>query len=106
MGLELWAIDLGKRSFHIHGIDAGGVILSRKISRAKLAEGVEKLAPTIIAMKACANAHYWAWRWLAAVRRNRLPSGAIATGTIAPLSTTAFGNSCRCHVNSRLLFTL
>jgi hypothetical protein len=29
----------------------------------------------------------------------------ISTGTIVPLSTTAFGNSCRRHLNSWLLFT-
>jgi hypothetical protein len=40
------------------------------------------------------------------VRRDRPPSsGAISTGTIAPLSTTAFGNSCRRYLNSWLLFT-
>jgi hypothetical protein len=39
------------------------------------------------------------------LRLVRLPSGAIATGTIAPLSTTAFGNSSRRHLNSWLLFT-
>jgi hypothetical protein len=36
MSLDLLAIDLGKQSFHIHGIDSDGVIISRKISRAKL----------------------------------------------------------------------
>jgi hypothetical protein len=36
MALELLAIDLGKRAFHIYGIDTDGVILSRKVSRAKL----------------------------------------------------------------------
>ena len=30
MALELLAIDLGKRAFHIYGIDTDGVILSRK----------------------------------------------------------------------------
>src|SRR5690349_7705770 len=40
MALELLAIDLGKRAFHIYGIDTDGVILSRKVSRAKLAEVV------------------------------------------------------------------
>src|SRR5215472_993096 len=38
-------------------------------------------------------------------RRGRSPSGPISTGTIVPLSTTAFGNSCRRHLNSWLLFT-
>ena len=38
------------------------------------------------------------------VRCGRSLSGAISTGTIAPLSTAAFGNSCRRHRNSWLLF--
>jgi hypothetical protein len=57
MSLELLAIDLGKRSFHIHGIDSDGVIISRKISRAKLIGAIEELAPAVIAMEACASAH-------------------------------------------------
>jgi transposase len=72
MSLELLAIDLGKRSFHIYGIDSDGVILSRKVSRAKLAEVVGDLAPTAIAMEACASAHYWGQCWLAAGREVRL----------------------------------
>src|SRR6516164_8491978 len=59
MALELLAIDLGKRAFHIYGIDTDGVILSRKVSPAKLTEVVGNLAPTAIAMEACASAHYW-----------------------------------------------
>ena len=66
MTLELLAIDLGKRSFHVYGIDTDGVILSQKVSRAKLAEVVGHLAPKAIAMEACASAHYWARCWLAA----------------------------------------
>ena len=72
MALELLAIDLGKRSFHIYGIDTDGVILSRKVSRAKLAEVVGDLGPTAIAMEACASAHYWARCWLTAGREVRL----------------------------------
>src|ERR1700730_8915728 len=66
MSLELLAIDLGKRSFHLYGIDTDGVILSRKVSRVKLAEVVGNLAPTAIAMEACASAHHWGRCWLAA----------------------------------------
>src|SRR6516162_3070159 len=72
MALEFLAIDLGKRAFHIYGIDTDGVILSRKVSRAKLAEVVGNLAPTAIAMEACASAHYWARCWLAAGCQVRL----------------------------------
>ncbi len=66
MSLELLAIDLGKRSFHLYGIDTDGVILSRKVSRTKLTEAVGNLAPTAIAMEACASAHHWGRCWLAA----------------------------------------
>jgi transposase len=72
MSLQLLAIDLGKRSFHIYGIDSDGVILSKKVSRAKLAEVVGNLAPTTIAMEAGASAHYWGRCWLAAGREVRL----------------------------------
>src|SRR6516165_2889393 len=72
MSLELLAIDLGKRSFHLYGIDTDGVILSQKVSRAKLAEVVANLAPTVIAMEACASAHHWGRCWLAAGRKVRL----------------------------------
>jgi transposase len=72
MPMELLAIDLGKRSFHLYGIDTDGVILSRKVSRAKLTEAVGNLAPKTVAMEACASAHYWARCWLAAGREVRL----------------------------------
>jgi len=72
MALELLAIDLGKRSFHLYGIDTDGVIVSKKVSRAKLAEVVDEIAPATIAMEACASAHHWARCWLAAGREVRL----------------------------------
>lgn len=56
MSLELLAVDLGKRSFHIHGIDIDGMIISRKTSRFKLIETIKELAQQTIAMEACAIA--------------------------------------------------
>jgi len=70
--IDLLAIDLGKRSFHIHGIDRDGVVVSRKVSRAKLWETVEAFAPATVAMEACASAHYWGRRFLDAGRGVRL----------------------------------
>src|ERR1700691_2399250 len=65
MSLKLLAVDLGKRSFHCHGIDSDGVILSRKVSRSKLLETIKDLAPETVAMEACASAHFWGRRFLA-----------------------------------------
>jgi transposase len=72
MALELLAIDLGKQSFHLYGVDSDGVILSRKVSRTKLAEAVDGIAPATVAMEACASAHYWARCWVATDRKVRL----------------------------------
>ena len=68
MSLELLAIDLGKRSFHLYGVDRDGLIISRKTGRSKLIETVEELDPETIAMEACASAHYWGRRFVAAGR--------------------------------------
>jgi transposase len=72
MSFRLLAIDLGKQSFHIHGIDTDGVVVSRKVSRAKLADVITDLGPEAIAMEACAGAHYWGRRFLANGHQVRL----------------------------------
>jgi transposase len=66
------AIDLAKHSFHVHGIDINGQVISRRVGRAKLLAVVENLAPKIVAMEACATAHYWARAFLAHGREVRL----------------------------------
>lgn len=70
--MQLLAIDLGKRSFHLHGIDDAGVVVSRRVGRAKLESVVEDLDPSMIAMEACATAHHWARTFEAAGRTVRL----------------------------------
>ena len=71
MSLDLLAIDLGKQSFHTHDIDIDGVIISRK-SSAKVIRAIAELAPAVIAMEACASAHYWGRRFLATDHQIRL----------------------------------
>ena len=56
--MQLLAIDLGKRSFHIHGITDDGEVISKKVSRAKLEAAVLELAPESLAMEACASAYH------------------------------------------------
>ena len=63
MSFELVAIDLGKQSFHLHGVSSDGVVLSRKIGRANLFAAISELAPTRIAMEACPSAHHWGRRF-------------------------------------------
>ena len=61
--MQLLAIDLGKQSFHIHGISDDGEVVSRKITRSKLEATVQELSPGTIAMEACASAHHWGRRF-------------------------------------------
>jgi transposase len=72
MSLKLLAIDLGKLSFHVHGITADGTIVSRKISRGKLSQLVSDLDREIVAMEACGGAHHWGREFVSAGRQVRL----------------------------------
>lgn len=54
------AIDLAKNVFQLHGVDTRGVCqLRRRLRRAQLLSFVARLPSCLIAMEACASAHYW-----------------------------------------------
>ena len=54
-------LDIAKHVFQVHGADAAGHVLFRKrITRTKLIGFLATQAPCIVAMEACAGAHYWA----------------------------------------------
>ena len=59
--LAIIGIDLAKRVFHVHGAAADGTVLFRKkLSRSKVLPFFSGQLPCIVAMEACASAHYWA----------------------------------------------
>ena len=52
-------IDLGKTSFHLVGLDAGGrVVVKKKFSRSQLVAYMANLEATLVGMEACAGAHF------------------------------------------------
>ena len=54
-------LDIAKHVFQAHGSDAAGQVLFRKrIARGKLIGFLAAQSPCIVAMEACAGAHYWA----------------------------------------------
>ncbi len=54
-------LDLAKKVFQIHAVDASGaVVLRRALRRGKVLEFFAKLPPCLIGIEACATAHYWA----------------------------------------------
>ena len=61
--IKLVAIDLAKRCYQVGAFDQHGKLLhNRKYSPAKFALAMQQLEPTIVAMEACAAAHYWGRR--------------------------------------------
>src|SRR5215204_5737398 len=64
MTVAVLGVDLAKRVFQLHGVDARGrPVVSRRVSRAKLAGALVQLAPRVVAMEACCGAHYWGRRF-------------------------------------------
>ena len=54
-------LDIAKHVFQLHGADGAGHVLFRKrITRAKLLGFLAAQTRCVVAMEACAGAHYWA----------------------------------------------
>jgi transposase len=54
-------IDVAKRVFPLHGVDARGhVVLRKRVSRGKLRETIAQHPACLIGMEACGSGHYWA----------------------------------------------
>ncbi len=59
--ISIIGLDLAKQVFQVHGARVdGSVILRKKLTRGQLLAFFSKLPPCIVAMEACATAHYWA----------------------------------------------
>jgi len=54
-------LDIAKTVFQVHGVDAGGVVVVRRVlRRSQLVAWFGKLRPCLVGMEACGTAHYWA----------------------------------------------
>jgi transposase len=53
-------LDLGKRVFQVHGVDAAGaVVLRRQLKRRQMVAFFTKVPSCLIGLEACGTAHYW-----------------------------------------------
>jgi transposase len=54
-------LDLAKRVFQVHGVDAAGAtVVRKKLRRSEVIVFFAQLPPCRIGLEACATAHYWA----------------------------------------------
>ena len=59
-------LDIAKRVFQLHGVDAAGrVVVRRKLRRDDVLVVFDQLPPCLISMEACATAHRWARQLMA-----------------------------------------
>lgn len=62
--VAILGIDLAKRVFALHGVDASGATAMKKVvSRSELTLIVAKLPPCLIGLESCSGAHEWARRF-------------------------------------------
>jgi hypothetical protein len=53
-------LDLAKRVFQVHAVDAKGeIVVARKLTRGQLIPFFAELPPCVVAMEACSSAHHW-----------------------------------------------
>ena len=58
--ISIVGVDLAKNVFQLHAATAeGAVVFRRKVGRSQFAALMAKLPPCIVAMEACATAHFW-----------------------------------------------
>ena len=58
--ITIIGIDLAKRFFQLHGATADGQpMLRKKVSRSQLLSFLARQSRAVVAMEACATAHYW-----------------------------------------------
>lgn len=61
MEITTIGLDLAKNFFHIHGVDATGVVVVRKaLRRRQMLPFFSRLSPCLVGMEACGTSHYWA----------------------------------------------
>lgn len=61
MKISTIGLDIAKRVFHVHGVDAEGCsVLRRKLRRSEVLRFFAKLEPCVVGIEACGAAHFWA----------------------------------------------
>src|SRR5499425_228148 len=61
MEITTVGLDIAKRVFQLHGIDAAGkAVLRRKLQRSEVLAFFKALPPCLVGIEACGTAHYWA----------------------------------------------
>jgi transposase len=73
MEITTIGLDLAKRVFQVHAVDAaGGVVVRKAVRRAQVLPFFAKLPPCLVGMEACGTSHHWARELMRLGHRVRL----------------------------------
>lgn len=53
-------LDIAKHAFQVHGVDASGSVVRRKLRHSEVLAFFEQAEPCLVGIEACATAHRWA----------------------------------------------
>src|SRR6516225_7405643 len=60
MEITTVGLDIAKRVFQLHGVDAAGkAVLRRKLQRSEVLAFFKAVPPCLVGIEACGTAHYW-----------------------------------------------
>ncbi len=58
--ISIVGLDIAKKVFQVHGVDAAGAVkVRRTLRRSQVLKWFAKLSPCLIGLEACATSHYW-----------------------------------------------
>ena len=81
-------LDLAKRVFQVHAVDAKGeIVVVRKLTRSQLIPFFAELPPCVVAMEACCSAHHWGRALIALGHEVRLLPPAHVSGMLGVTRT-------------------
>ena len=100
-------LDIAKSVFQVHGIDAEGkVVIRRQLKRRYVLAFLQKLAPCLVGIEACASSHHWSRELKGLGHTVRLmPPAYVKPFSNRPVGVKRFQNYppmlCRCRSRAR-----
>ena len=104
MEITTVGLDIAKRVFQLHGVDAAGkAVLRRKLQRSEVLAFFKALPSCLVGIEACGTAHYWAREIRELGHEVRLMPPSYVAAYVKRGKTDAADAAARCDFLSRMV---